>query len=78
MGSSIFILDIYMDGQNGFVFGTNSIRVEYDAQVDNEGQGNNKCQSTTDGYDRGFNLNWNGSWVVRTEVGDYGWRTKFA
>ncbi|MBT8322449.1 MAG: hydrolase, partial [Eudoraea sp.] len=36
----IFILDTYKDSQNGFIFGTNSLGVEYDAQVDNEGQGN--------------------------------------
>ena len=36
----LFILDTYHDGQNGFVFGTNSLGVEYDAQVDKEGQGN--------------------------------------
>ena len=33
----IFVLDTYKDGQNGFVFGTNSLGIEYDAQVDNEG-----------------------------------------
>ncbi len=36
----LFILDTYKNGQNGFIFGTNSFEVEYDAQVDNEGQGN--------------------------------------
>ncbi|HEX8038381.1 MAG TPA: carbohydrate binding family 9 domain-containing protein, partial [Chryseosolibacter sp.] len=35
--SFLFILDTYHDGQNGFVFGTNPIGVEYDGQVDNEG-----------------------------------------
>ena len=33
------ILDTYLDGQNGFVFGTNPAGVEYDGQVTNEGQG---------------------------------------
>ena len=33
----VFIFDTYKDGQNGFVFGTNSIGIEYDAQIDNEG-----------------------------------------
>ena len=37
--SFLFILDTYHDGQNGFIFGTNSIGIEYDGQVDNEGQG---------------------------------------
>jgi len=34
----IFIIDTYFDRQNGFVFGTNTVGIEYDAQVDNEGQ----------------------------------------
>ena len=38
--SFLFILDTYNDQQNGFLFGTNSIGVEYDAQIDNEGEGN--------------------------------------
>lgn len=37
--SFLFILDTYHDGQNGFIFGTNPIGIEYDGQVDNEGQG---------------------------------------
>ena len=76
--SFIFILDTYNDGQNGFMFGTNSQGVEYDAQVDNEGQGNfnpNRQQSGTIG---GFNLNWDASWTVIAEVGDYGWSAEFS
>ncbi len=74
----LFILDTYKDGQNGFIFGTNSLGVQYDAQVDNEGQGNfnpNRQQSGTIG---GFNLNWDASWEVATQVGDYGWSAEFA
>lgn len=74
----IFILDTYKDGQNGFIFGTNSLGVEYDAQVDNEGQGNNNVNRQQGGTIGGFNLNWDASWVVRTEVGDYGWSAEFA
>lgn len=74
----LFILDTYKDGQNGFVFGTNSIGVEYDAQVDNEGQGNTNVNRQQVGTIGGFNLNWDGSWEVRTEVGDYGWSAEFA
>ena len=33
------ILDTYLDGQNGFIFGTNPAGVEYDGQITNEGQG---------------------------------------
>jgi len=74
----LFIVDTYKDGQNGFIFGTNSLGVQYDAQVDNEGQGNfnpNRQQAGTIG---GFNLNWDASWEVYTEVGDYGWSAEFA
>lgn len=74
----IFILDTYKDNQNGFIFGTNSIGVEYDAQVDNEGQGNNNANRQQGGTIGGFNLNWDGSWQVQAQVGDYGWSAEFA
>jgi hypothetical protein len=74
----LFILDTYKDGQNGFIFGTNSLGVEYDGQVDNEGQGNNNVNRQQGGTIGGFNLNWDGSWEVRTEVKDYGWSAEFA
>ena len=38
--SFLFILDTYNDFQNGFLFGTNSDGMQYDAQIDNEGIGN--------------------------------------
>ena len=74
----LFILDTYKDGQNGFVFGTNSLGVEYDAQVDNEGQGNFNANRQQGGTIGGFNLNWDGSWEVKASVGDYGWSAEFA
>ena len=74
----IFILDTYKDGQNGFIFGTNSLGVEYDAQVDNEGQGNNNVNRQQGGTIGGFNLNWDASWEVQTKVGDFGWSAEFA
>ena len=73
-----FILDTYNDGQNGFVFGTNPIGIEYDAQVNNEGQGNFSANRQQGGQVGGFNLNWDASWEVKTEVGDYGWSAEFA
>lgn len=76
--SFIFILDTYHDGLNGFVFGTNSIGIEYDAQVDNEGQGNFNSNRQQGGMIGGFNLNWDASWTVQTEVDDYGWSAEFA
>jgi len=76
--SFLFILDTFHDRQNGFVFGTNPIGIEYDGQVDNEGQGNfsnNRLQVGTIG---GFNLNWDASWEVRSKITDYGWTAEFA
>lgn len=73
----IFIIDTYFDRQNGFVFGTNTVGIEYDAQVDNEGQGNFNNNRQQGGVIGGFNLNWDASWVVATEVGDYGWSAEF-
>jgi Domain of unknown function (DUF5916) len=76
--SFLFILDTYHDGQNGFLFGSNPIGIEYDGQVDNEGQGNfsnNRMQAGTVG---GFNLNWDASWEVKSITGDFGWSAEFA
>lgn len=61
-----FILDTYNDKLNGYLFGTNPAGIEYDAHVTNEGQGG------------GFNLNWDGSWVVRTQISEIGWSAEFA
>ena len=82
------ILDTYLDGQNGFVFGTNPAGVEYDGQVTNEGQGtgrfggggsgrpsNSRQQRGSGG---GFNLNWDGAWEVVTRVTDMGWTAEIA
>ena len=80
------ILDTYLDGQNGFIFGTNPAGVEYDGQVTNEGQGsgrlggsgrpsNNRQQRGSGG---GFNLNWDGAWQVVSTVTDVGWTAEIA
>ncbi len=74
----LFILDTYKDSQNGFVFGTNSVGIEYDAQVDNEGQGNFNNNRQQGGVIGGFNLNWDASWEVKTKVGEFGWSAEFA
>ena len=78
MGLFLFIVDTYKDNQSGFIFGTNSLGVEYDAQVDNEGQGNQNTNRQQGGTIGGFNLNWDGSWKVRTSVHDEGWSAEFA
>ena len=82
------ILDTYLDGQNGFVFGTNPAGIEYDGQITNEGQGsgrfggggsgrpsNSRQQRGSGG---GFNLNWDGAWEVATGVNDVGWTAEIA
>lgn len=74
----MFILDTYHDGQNGFVFGTNSQGVEYDAQVNNEGQGNINTNRQQGGTIGGININWDASWTVKAQVGNYGWSAEFA
>ncbi|NNF36942.1 MAG: carbohydrate binding family 9 domain-containing protein, partial [Saprospiraceae bacterium] len=74
----LFVVDTYHDGRNGFMFGTNTLGAEYDAQVDNEGQGNFNSNRQQGGVIGGFNLNWDASWEVKTEVGEYGWSAEFA
>ena len=76
--SFIFILDTFNDEQNGFMFGTNPLGAQYDAQVDNEGQGNFSSNRQQSGVIGGFNLNWDASWEVKTLVNDLGWTAEFA
>ena len=70
------ILDTYMDHQNGFLFATNPAGMEYDGQVSKEGEagtgrsGRGRAQSGAGG---GFNLNWDTTWDVQSQTGDYGW-----
>jgi hypothetical protein len=76
--SFLFIIDTYNDRQNGFLFGTNSNGMEYDAQIDNEGKGNFNQNRQQGGVIGGTNLNWDATWKVRAETGDYGWSAEFA
>ena len=62
------VLDGLRDGQNGFVFGTNPAGIEYDGQVTREGSGGALGSGSG-----GFNLNWDGSWDVATEISEIGW-----
>jgi len=55
------VIDGLLDRQNGLIFGTNPVGMEYDAQVIKEG------------VNGGFNLNWNASWSVRAKISDIGW-----
>jgi uncharacterized protein DUF5916 len=75
------ILDTFLDRQNGFVFATTPAGVEYDGQVVKEGEGGGinvtgqtRQQSGSMG---GFNLNWDGSWTVRTSTDSAGWYAEF-
>ena len=73
------ILDTFGDRQNGFVFGTNPNGLEYDAQVINEGEGGSVVLGgQAGGSGGGFNINWDGSWMVRTRVDENGWSAEFA
>ena len=74
----IMIMDTYHDSQNGFVFGTNVVGTQYDAQIDNEGVGNQNNNRQQGGTIGGFNLNWDASWEVASLVGEFGWSCEFA
>jgi len=60
------IIDGLLDRQNGFIFGTNPLGMEYDAQVVKEGLSGAFGAS-------GFNKNWDASWSVKAQISDIGW-----
>jgi len=60
------IIDGMLDRQNGLVFGTNPVGMEYDAQVVKEA-------GTSAFGSGGFNLNWDASWSVKARISDIGW-----
>jgi hypothetical protein len=76
-----FILDTYLDRQNGFLFGTTPSGVEHDAQVVREGEGGGVFQSGQNraqaGAMGGVNLNWDATWTVATSVDSSGWYAEF-
>ena len=75
------ILYTYHDRQNGFVFGTTPVGIEYDGQVTREGEGGGVFQQgqtrAQTGAVGGFNLNWDGSWTVATSRDSLGWYAEF-
>ena len=78
------VFDTFLDRQNGFVFGTNPMGLEYDAQVATEGQGGGGGRGragtrTTSqrGSGGGVNKNWDGSWEVAAGINDEGWAAEF-
>jgi Domain of unknown function (DUF5916) len=78
------ILDTYHDRQNGFIFGTTPVGLQYDAQVRNEGETlrggppSGLGGGNTTGAGAGVNANWDAPWEVKTRVTDTGWTAEFA
>jgi len=62
MDSFQMIFDTFHDQQNGFVFGTNAVGTQYDAQVRSQGDETSS---------------WDGSWEVRTQTTETGWSAEF-
>jgi len=81
MDSFQMIFDTYHDRQNGFIFGTNAAGSEYDAQVRSEGEtqsgGPPTLGRTSGGSGGGMNVNWDGSWEVKTQITEEGWAAEF-
>ena len=76
-----FIFDTYHDRQNGFVFATTPAGIEYDGQVIREGEGGGtnlpgQTRAQSGGLG-GFNVNWDASWTVATQVDSLGWTAEF-
>ncbi len=77
------VFDTYHDLQNGFVFGTTPAGLEYDGQLSNAGgggggMGGGPMLRARTGSGGGFNVNWDASWTVATQVTDEGWSAEFA
>ena len=76
----VIVLDTFLDRQNGFVFGTTPVGIEYDGQVVRNGEGGltttRRAQGGA-GAAGGFNLNWDGSWEVATSIDEKGWYAEF-
>lgn len=66
------IIDGFLDRQNAFLFGTNPTSMQYDAQIIREG-----APAQFGGRVGVYNENWDGSWEVKTLVGDFGWSAEF-
>ena len=77
MDSFIFILDTFNDNQNGYAFGTNAAGIEYDAQITKGGENISRIGRFSSGAGGAFNINWDGSWTVKTLINDKGWSSEF-
>ena len=65
-----FVIDAYHGEQDGFLFGTNPVGLQYDAQLIHT----NKPEFN----ETGFNTNWDTTWTVQATQGDHGWSAEFA
>lgn len=77
MDSFIFILDTFNDNQNGYAFGTNAAGTEYDAQITKGGENISRIGRFSSGAGGSFNINWDGSWIVKTKIHDDHWSAEF-
>ena len=68
----IVVIDGMLDRQNGYVFGTNAAGIEYDGQMSKEGSGDNFGSGGG-----AFNLNWDGTWTVSSQITESGWSAEF-
>jgi len=79
------VFDTFRDRQNGFVFGTNPMGLEFDAQLSQEGQGGLPgpggpppvTQTAQPGSGGGVNKNWDGNRIVATHMNEEGWMAEF-
>ena len=65
------MIDGLLDRQNGYIFGTNPVGVEFDGQVTREGAGQN-----TVGAQDGLNRNWDAPWTVVSKISEIGWSSE--
>ena len=77
MDSFIFILDTFNDNQNGYAFGTNAAGIEYDAQITKGGENIARIGRFSSGAGGAFNINWDGSWTVKTKIHNDRWSAEF-
>ena len=73
--------DTFLDRQNGFIFATTPAGIEYDGQIAKEGEGGGVQQTgqtrAQAGSMGGFNINWDGTWTVKTSSDSLGWYAEF-
>ena len=64
--SFLVVIDSFLSRQNGVVFGTNPVGIEFDGQVTGE-------SANRFGSGDGFDLNWDTSWTVESKIHATGW-----